>query len=57
MIRTFLGLRFEARNIYGLVAMGRYRAEVKLRAGKLEQAMADVKKAMELDPKSSSLYR
>lgn len=30
---------------------------MKLRAGNLEQALVDVKKAMEFDPKSSSLYR
>ena len=35
----------------------RYRADVKLRAGKLEEALVDVKKAMELYSTSSSLYR
>lgn len=35
----------------------RYRADVQLRAGKLDQALIDVKKAMELDSTSGSLYR
>lgn len=30
---------------------------MKLRAGNLEQSLVDVKKAMELDSTSSSLYR
>jgi len=35
----------------------RYRADTKLRSGKLQQALGDVKMAMELDSKNSSLFR
>lgn len=35
----------------------RYRADTKLRAGKLDQALLDVKKAMELDSACAHLYR